>query len=726
MAKDKEYEPLFKTDEEFRKAIKQVGKYKLRSKNVWNYQAWHFQKYGYYGLDGKYFIEGTADWLNFWNEEQRRVMEGVMLDGFYVPGLYYFYLNYLPIYHKQKNKYTFPDVYDSDYHTFLCLEHAVLLKQDFAVIKKRQSGFSLKFCVPLIREVFFGRGSPCYIATYEETQVLKTWTEILEPYREHLNEYTAWYRDFSPNKSLNWRTAKETIDNSGRRILQGRKNTLKGLVLSKSPSKGVGGAATWIFADEAGVNLALDKFLGYVKPMITYGNVKTGTIIVSGAVGELKHLEAGLKDLIIKPVASNVYAVDNIWDDDTNYKGKKCGFFVPESWAYFGIDERIDSPFFGMPFIDEYGNSDVERATEYILWTREQKKAESMNAYLFAISQAPLTIAECFQYRSEKVFPIDLINAQIAKIESTNDNGTYVRLVDTKDGLKHKILDKRENPAILEHPIEPGMINKEGVVQIWEFPKIDAPYGLYWAGVDIVRDSESLSSPSVNAIHIYKGYHKLGDEYAAERIVATYKARPRDKMDWYDQAMKLIEFYNAEALVENNVYWFIEETIKSKRQHRIARTPKWLIEQTPQGKSHFTKPYGVNMTPRLFLVMIDALVNYCTEVIYTEFNEKTGEATRHFGVERIKDVQLLREMANYKPKAEQTPKDNYDSLVSFGLALLHAINSEVKGIINSDEEENEVPAMSQKNMRLLLRNNILRGNSYNSFQKQLNKSNYRR
>ena len=29
--------------------------------------------------------------------------------------------------------------------------------------------------------------------------------------------------------------------------------------------------------------------------MITYGDVSTGTIIVSGAVGELKHLEGGLK-----------------------------------------------------------------------------------------------------------------------------------------------------------------------------------------------------------------------------------------------------------------------------------------------------------------------------------------------------------------------------------------------------------------------------------------------
>ena len=928
MAK-KEYKPLLQSDVEYKTVIKKVGEYNLKNTEKWRERAIFFEKHGCY----THFVEGTADWLNFWNEEERRIMEGLWIDDFYVPGLFYFYLNYLPIYQKDLNRYEFPVLYDSDYHTFLCLEHAVFLKLDFAVIKKRQcidketfinlpngvetienlflknyrgeifsldenkelcidkvkdiwvakkvteiiritlaggksiectedhkinttegwkkaselklkdtlytitppfgdisiseqeaivmgyffsdgsysqknispkftninklflddfeknlllwqpncgitkhikgngydyvitnkeknkgkenkfkrylysqglcaknenriipekymnldkqststminrifsgngwisltynkksnshryevgigsmsltflhqlayllskfkincsvklattkksktpfyklriykttevkvflknigihgkdsgikiikkhnnkektfsikkiekieketttydlatentqsffangihvhnSGFSLKFCVPLIRELFFSKGSPNYIATYEETQVLKTWSDILEPYKEHLNEFTAWYRDFAPNKSLNWRVAKETIDNQGRRILQGRKNTLKGLVLSKSPSKGVGGGAKWIFADEAGVNLALEKFLGYVKPMVTYGNIKTGTIIISGAVGELKHLDAGLKDLILKPEANRVYAVKNIWDTDAAYKDKMCGFFVPECWAFPGVEDREGHPDFGKPFIDEHGNSDVERAIEYILYLREQEKEKGLEKYLFMISQAPLNLMECFQYRTEKVFPIDLIGSQITRIESEKNYGTYVDLYRTKEGVvKHKLLDKYSNKPILEHPIEPGMAGKEGLVQIWEFPKEEAPYGLYWAGVDIVRDSESLTSPSVNCIHIYKGVHHLQDEYLSQKIVATYKGRPRDKFDWYEKAIMLMEFFNAEALVENNVNWFIEETIKDKKQYRIAKTPTWLIEQTP-------------------------------------------------------------------------------------------------------------------------------------------------
>jgi len=689
---------MLNTDQEYKDQIKQVGKYNLKDTYKWKERATYFQENEYY-TD---LVEDTHDWNEFWDEEERRIMNGLWVDGFYIPGLYYFYLNYLPIYHKQLNKYEFPDVYDMDYHTFLCLEHAIFLKKHFVVIKKRQAGFTLKFCVPLIRELFFERGSPNYLATYEEAQVLKTWTEVIEPYREHLNTHTAWYREFTPSKPLNWRVAKQVISESGRNITVGRKNILKGLILSKSPSKGVGGSARFIFADEAGVNPVLSKFIGYVKPMITYGDTTTGTIIVSGAVGELKHLEGGLKEYIQYPEKNSFYAVDNIWDKDNEFSGKKCGFFVPESWSYFGIDRDPTSEFYNQPFIDEDGNSFVERAEEYINKKRAGLIDEGEEADKFDISQKPLTLAECFQYRGDNVFSTDLINPQIAKIEKNEDHGTFVDLYRTQDKVvKHKLLSKYDNKPILEHPIDPKRKDKDGVIQVWEFPPPNRQtYGVYWAGVDIVRDSESVNSPSLNVIHIYKGSHNLSEEYTEDRIVAKFMSRPKDKMDWYQKAMLLLEWYNAEALVENNVNWFIEESIKIKEQFRLAKAPQWSKDLTPQGTAHLTKPYGVVMTPKLHEKIIDAISAYIKEPIFTSYDENTGEPTVHLGIERIRDLQLLRELINYRPKKEYE-KGNYDSLISFGLALLHAKNNEVLGVIPEDTKENV--NFNQKNAKLMLR-----------------------
>lgn len=1036
---------MLNTDQEYRLHIKEVGKYNLKDTYKWKEKAILFQERGYY-TD---YVEDTHDWLDFWEKEEEKILNGTYIDGWYIPGLYYFYLNYLPIFRKQDNIYDFPDVYDSDYHTYLCLEHAVFLNQDFCVIKKRQSGFSLKFCVPLIRELFFSRGSPNYIATYEEAQVLKAWSEIIEPYKEHLNTHTPWYRDLNPSKPLNWRTAKEVINESGRKLTVGRKNTLKGLVLSKSPSKGVGGcnlkgtlikmadsslmkvedirvgdfvvgkdgkpkkvlnlfsgisemyeihqskamsyvvtpnhqlhlydqrknkfvdieaqdfyklqpfsqtklngfkhdpivycedknlpidpyflgaflgdgnkgkysivvnktkdieiynylkelcakenlifkethrnisrpeynddmydvwfkrngtnstsyhqkcrllgleikhipsiyltsgithrlqllaglidtdgyynakrhryelsikcdilrkditkliedlgfivrthkktnngksstvynketsihvlhitgnihtipvkikrkiapnqlrknskgfskltihkwgageyfgfecednlysledgtithnSAKWIFADESGVNPVLSTFKGYISPMIKYGNVKTGTLIISGAVGELKHLEGGLKEYITYPEKNGFYAVDNIWDKNNEFAGKKCGFFVPESWAYFGKDDDPESEYFGQPFIDEHGNSFVERATEYILKQRNGLVPNSIvEASKFDISQAPLTLSECFQYRGENIFPLELLNPQIERVERKEMHGTYIDLYeDQNKQIKKTILDKYSNRPILNHPIDPKSKNKEGVIQIWEMPpSIRPPYGVYWAGVDIVRDSESVNSPSLNCIHIYKGSHELEGEFKEKIIVAKYMSRPKDKMEWFNKAILLMEWYNAEALVENNVNWFIEEAIKIKKQHKIAKTPQWAKDLTPQGTSYLTKPYGVVMTPALLNKLLDAIAKYIKEPIFTEYNEEDGKPFIHYGVERIPDLQLLRELVNYKPKKEYE-KGNYDSVISFGLALLHAEFNEVRGITAKSVPEK--PNFNKKNAKLLMRN----------------------
>ncbi len=706
---------MLKTDQEYKNQIKQVGKYNLKDTHKWRERAIFFKENGYY-TD---LVEDTKDWDDFWDEEERRIMEGLWIDEFYIPGLYYFYLNYLPIYRKQDNTYDFPDVYDMDYHTFLCLEHAVFLKLDFAVMKKRQAGFSLKFCVPLIRELFFSRGSPNYIATYEEAQVLKTWSEIIEPYREHINSCTPWYRDFNPSKPLNWRVAKEVINESGRRLILGRKNTLKGLILSKSASKGAGGGAKWVFADESGLNPVLSKFKGYIDSMMKYGNVKTGTLIVSGAVGELKNLEAGLKDYMTDPEKHGFYSVDNIFDKDNEFAGRKCGFFVPESWAYFGIDDDPESEYFGQPFIDEHGNSFVERAEEYIKKLRLGLiPGKPQEADKFNISQAPLTLAECFQYRGENIFPLELLNPQIEKVERRELHGVYVDLYETQSKeIKHKILDKYTNKPILEHPIDPKRKDKEGVIQVWEFPPSNrATYGVYWAGVDIVKDAESINSPSLNVIHIYKGAHDMEGEFKEKILVAKYMSRPKDKMEWFEKAIMLMEWYNAEALVENNVNWFIEEAIKIKKQHRIAKTPQWVRDMTPQGTSYQTKPFGVVMTAKLMEKILDAISKYLKEPLHTEYDVNTGEPTVHYGIERINDLQLLRELVNYRPKKEYE-KGNYDSLISFGLALLHAEYNEVRGIIPKDIKENK--NFSQKNAKLMLRSRF----SHSNLKKLLNANN---
>jgi len=425
--------------------------------------------------------------------------------------------------------------------------------------------------------------------------------------------------------------------------------------------------------------------------------------------------QSGMTD----PEKHGFYSVDNIFDKDNEFAGRKCGFFVPESWAYFGIDDDPESEYFGQPFIDEHGNSFVERAEEYIKKLRLGLiPGKPQEADKFNISQAPLTLAECFQYRGENIFPLELLNPQIEKVERRELHGVYVDLYETQSKeIKHKILDKYTNKPILEHPIDPKRKDKEGVIQVWEFPPSNrATYGVYWAGVDIVRNSQSENSPSLNVIHIYKGSHNLESEYKEKIIVAKYMSRPKDKMEWFEKAIMLMEWYNAEALVENNVNWFIEEAIKIKKQHRIAKNPQWVRDMTPQGTAYQKQPFGVVMTPKLMDKILDAVSSYLKEPYQTDYDNITGEPIVCYGVERINDLQLLRELVNYRPKKEYE-KGNYDSLISFGLALLQAEYNEVRGIIPKDIKENK--NFSQKNAKLMLRSRF----SHSNLKKLLNANN---
>ena len=70
------------------------------------------------------------------------------------------------------------------------------------------------------------------------------------------------------------------------------------------------------------------------------------------------------------------------------------------------------------PYIDKYGNSQIEEAIHAIKLERERWKTE-LNAEQFQlrISQKPLNIAEAFAYRKESIFPQGILTKQQKKIE---------------------------------------------------------------------------------------------------------------------------------------------------------------------------------------------------------------------------------------------------------------------------------------------------------------------
>ena len=86
------------------------GEYNLKNTHFWRESAIKFQK------DKRYcdYDVKTDEAKMFWAFEKKKIGQGIIVDGLYVSGEYYFYLNFCPIIDKIKGINDFPEVWDSD------------------------------------------------------------------------------------------------------------------------------------------------------------------------------------------------------------------------------------------------------------------------------------------------------------------------------------------------------------------------------------------------------------------------------------------------------------------------------------------------------------------------------------------------------------------------------------------------------------------------------------
>ena len=89
-----------------------------------------------------YFF-GSKAYRDFWNEEYRRCRNGMTVNGYTIPGTYYYFLNYyqLPQTNVEKSggsrKDIFPEFYSAQYEFFHYFELCKTLKKDCGLFKAR-------------------------------------------------------------------------------------------------------------------------------------------------------------------------------------------------------------------------------------------------------------------------------------------------------------------------------------------------------------------------------------------------------------------------------------------------------------------------------------------------------------------------------------------------------------------------------------------------------------
>lgn len=500
------------------------------------------------------YPSGSRSAKLFWQEETRRCVKGYHVGWDEIPGYFYWYLNYCPIDivipTKDKNglvvigedgqiqgerKRTFPQYWDGDYKYYHYLDEAERGGKHGVVLKTRGRGYSFKGGSMMTRNYFLIPNSKSY-AIADQTEYLTKDGIITKAFEmmSFIDENTAWSkrRDFK-NTDMH-RRASFKITKNGVPKESGFLSEIIGVTFKNDPNRARGKRGKLILWEEAGKFPGLLQGWNIARSSMEQGKTTFGLMVAFGTGGtEGADFEA-MDELFYNPKGYNILPVNNVWEE-----GKEeqiCGFFMPE---YMNRDGCMD----------EDGNSLIEKANKEIDQERDIiiNFTKDREAFKRAVAEKPRIPTEATMKTTGNIFPvIDLLGVlsrleldthyersllkgkftltEKGEPEFRSDNSLRIMY-----NYPHKSSENTDAPVII---YEPPFQNESGAI----------PHGLYVAGIDPYDHDQSNTLSLGSTLIINK---------LTNRIVAEYTARPETSKEYYEQVRRLLIYYNARALYEN-------------------------------------------------------------------------------------------------------------------------------------------------------------------------------
>jgi hypothetical protein len=626
----------------------------------------------------------SKDFINYWDDQKQKCRKGIIVkdstNTWFLAREYYMWLNFLPIFDKELQKFGFAKIRDAQYHMALYELLAELNYKHVGILKKRQIASSYYHMGKFINQQWFEAGVTLKIGASLKDYINEkgSW-KFLQEYAAFLNEHTAWYRPMSPDKVMMWQQKIE-VRKGDRKTEVGLKGTIQGMSFEKDPTNGVGGPVKYFFHEEAGIAPKMDQTYEYMRPAMRSGMVTTGMFIAAGSVGDLSQCEP-LRDMILNPLSKDIYAVETDLIDEKGTTGMS-GLFIPEQWSM-------------PPYIDEFGNSLVEEALkaldeQFAKW----KKELSPEDYQLRISQHPRNIREAFAHRKVSLFPTHLVAAQQRRIEEKEYGYEFLDIFTDENGkVAVKSTDKL---PIMEFPVSKKLEDKTGTLVVWERPIKDPTFGQYYASIDPVSEGKTTTSESLCSIYIMKAPVEvtkvtLGETETyiePDKIVAAWCGRFDDINKTHQRLELIIEWYNAWTVIENNISLFIQYMISRKKQRYLVPKSQIMFLKDLGANANVFQEYGWKNTGTLFKAhLLSYTIEYCKEELDVETKTDGTVVRTKYGIERIPDPMLLKEMQEYADGVNVDRLVSFAALVAF-MRIQQANRGYSKRVIMDDASKN--------------------------------------
>lgn len=700
---------------------------------VFREEAIHFKKYGYYTPDA----EGSPAWVEYWEEQEKRRIMGYEVGGVRITGHHYHYLNFCQIdltdtsqvnrrTRAVKKQASFPTFWDGDYNYFWALEIArngildvgliseeeadriynlpdlekaeqmkrlydslglmCTITPDFMtggfnliVGKARRKGYSFKNAA-ICENIYDSQpGSLTVIGAFDKKYLYPKGTMgMASRYINFINKHTGFAKakEYVDKQEHRRASYKEIVN--GIAIESGYMSEIQAITFKDNPDAARGKDAALILFEEAGKFPNLIDSFRATQDSMSDGIYQSGQMVIFGTGGDMERDTLDFSKMFYHPTEYNCLPFVNIWDD--NATNSFCSFFHPDAWNLVG-------------FTDAQGNSDIAAATEYDNQFRENLKKNSTSSASLQqrVQEHPQKPSEAFLTISINDFPVVELQNRLNLVTRENlhiKHGVVGRMYRDSDG-KPRFKPDMDGDLEPLWDYEPKTSDHRGAIVIYEAPI--AGCKAYKGGYDPYRQQQSLTSPSLGAVYIYKD--TIFGDPTSDKIVASYIGRPETDETYHRQLELLLEWYNNMQIMHENEVTSVKSYFeKRKKLNLLAFQPDKVISANVNN-SKVARIYGCHMNEKLK----DAGEKYIKQWLLMERGvDEFGNMITTIDV--LDDPALIDELIRYNRKG------NFDRVMAL-MQLMFQIEEDDGAYFKNEQKAEQMKGQMEKLKLNLFSNN---------------------
>lgn len=489
---------------------------------------------------------------------------------------------------------------------------------------------------------------------------------------------TAWAKQRLKSTSMERTSGFKVKDEFGKETEQGYLSSIIGITLKNDVERIRGTRGKLFLWEEAGKFSDIKEAWSIARSSLESDDgIAFGAIqIAFGTGGTEGSAFDGLKDMYYHPSSYNIQSFPNIWDEGS--EDQVCAFFTPQWSNMEGFDEKGNRK-----FMDKDGNSLRELSIQECIRQRKEVQDGKGDQQLLDrfVAERPLKPAEAILELGGNIFPRKQLLNQLNKLRTNVKLQSMKHIVDLIwDGNGNIQALEKKSGDITNYPLKNGE-KPHGSVVIWEYPVKDPPFGLYIAGLDPYDQNESGTN-SLGSILIFKRF-KSGEAWT-DVIVAEYSGRPNTADEYYENVRKLLTFYNARCLYENEKLGIYQNFVNKHCDYLLADQPDKVISQIFKD-SKVNRKKGCHMTRQVR--------QYAEEKINEWLREEYEPG--HPNLERIYSEPLLEELIM------NNGTRNVDRVIALCMVMIYKEELYQVKVSNAKEENKNieffaVPLFSQQ------------------------------